>query len=161
MPQTYHHQYTIYHIEKGLILCFTIGDAGSFICDAALYRPLCPGTRVQCSCVVGGSYSITRWIFTSFSGLQFCLHNFIELLQPPPCLPPIIGSVGSCGGYLTAANRDPGQGLPCSTSTLTISAHTVLNGLHIECRDMSQEEFGILVGNSSIIIVGEQFFIQY
>eukprot|EP00731_Ephydatia_muelleri_P029128 Em0020g772a len=66
----------------------------------------------------------------------------------------MIGSVGSCGGYLTAANRDPGQGLPCSTSTLTISAHTVLNGLHIECRDMSQEEFGILVGNTSIIIVG-------
>ena len=146
-----------YRLHLVVIILYAVicqGVARGFTCDAALYHPLCPGTKIQCSCVVGGSYSTTRWIFNSFSGEEFCLHNFIELLQPPPCLLPVVGSIGSCGGYLTAANRDPVQGLPCTTSTLTISAHTTLNGLQIECRDMSQEEFGILVGNTSIFIVG-------
>ena len=129
------------------------GGAGRFTCDAILYLPLCPETKVQCTCVVSGTFSTTRWIFGGLNGEVLCPHNFIELLQPSPCAPPVVGSSDSCGAYLMAANKDPSVGHACDTSTLTISGQPKLNGLQVECQDESQ---GLLVGNISVMVVGEQ-----
>ena len=137
------------------VLCFTIGDAGSFMCDTTVYQPLCPGTIARCTCIVSGTYSTTRWIINIHNGVELCPYNFIELLQPYPCSPPTMGSSDTCGTYLTAANKDSGVGRVCNTSILTILGHFGLNGLQVECRDMSLSLAGGIVGNTSISIVGE------
>ena len=137
------------------VLCFTTGDAGSFMCDATVHQPLCPGTIARCTCIVSGTYSTTRWIINIPNGVEFCLYNFIELLQPYPCSPPAMGSSDSCGAYLTAANKDSGVGRVCNTSILTILGHSGLNGLQVDCRDMSKGLPGDIIGNASINIIGE------
>ena len=46
------------------------------------------------------------------------------------------------------------NGTNCSISTLQITGDTKLNGLGIECRDLTSSEEGTLIGNITLDIVG-------
>ena len=124
-----------------------------FFCDDAVSKPLCPGTLATCTCAVTGTNSNTRWRF--FSMTEFCLCNFIELSQISPCAP-MQGPAanGVCGPYLSAANRDPGIGLPCNVSYLNITTDSRLNGMFIGCQDISTVP-ATWIGNITLSIVGK------
>ena len=128
------------------LTCST-GDAQSLSCDSSIAQPLCPGTITKCTCATTGI--ITRW---NFPTLNQCAGNIIILTQVAPCS----SSSGTCGAYLSAANNSPSQaGSACPSSTLTITAvNQSLNGLTIECRDISSGSPGTLIGTGNISIAG-------
>ena len=129
------------------LICST-GDAQSLTCDSNIAQPLCPGTITKCTCAATGI--ITRWYFTT---LNLCASNTITLTQLAPCSS--LSSSGTCGAYLSAANNSPSQaGSACPSSTLTITANQALNGLTIECRDVSSGSPGTLIGTGNITIAG-------
>ena len=136
------------------------GTSKMFSCDSAASKPLCPGTLTTCTCTVAGAAnSNTRWRF--FSMTDFCLCNFISLSQPYPCAP-MQGpsSTGVCGPYLSAANRNPGSGLPCNVSYINITAHPSLKGMLVGCQDMSAVP-DTWVGNVTLSIVGKPHARQF
>ena len=125
------------------LTCST-GEAQSLSCDSNITQPLCPGTITKCTCASGGT--TTQWRFTT---LNLCPDKFnvITLTQLAPCS----SSSGTCGAYLSAANNSPSQaGSACPSSTLTITANQALNGLIIECRDVSSGSPGTLIGTGNI-----------
>eukprot|EP00731_Ephydatia_muelleri_P011121 Em0006g15a len=125
------------------------GHAQNLTCDTSITQPLCPGAVVSCTCVVSGTSSLTRWVFTTTNP---CLSksNLISLAQPSPCAPPTGSSQDICGAYLSAANNNPMVPTsPCQVSTLNITANPSLNGLVLECRDLAT-----LVGTRNVSIVG-------
>ena len=129
-----------------------IGDAQSLSCDSNITQPLCPGTITKCTCAITGG--LTQWRFTT---LNQCQNNFnyIVLTQLAPCSLSAASSSGTCGAYLSAANNSPSQaGSACPSSTLTITANQALNGLTIECRDVSSGSPGTLIGTGNINIAG-------
>ncbi|KAL5494295.1 hypothetical protein EMCRGX_G015596 [Ephydatia muelleri] len=129
------------------LTCST-GDAQSLSCDSNITQPLCPGTITKCTCASGGA--ATRWNFTT---LNQCpdKFNIITLTQAAPCSSS--SSSGTCGAYLSAATNSPSQaGSACPSSTLNITANQSLNGLTIECRDVSSGSPGTLIGIGKITI---------
>ena len=129
------------------LTCST-GDAQSLSCDSNITQPLCPGTITKCTCASGGA--TTRWNFTTSNQCPDKF-NIISLTQLAPCS----SSSGTCGAYLSAATNSPSQaGSACPSSTLTITANQVLNGLTIECRDVSSGSPGTLIGTGNINIAG-------
>ncbi|KAL5460196.1 hypothetical protein EMCRGX_G033624 [Ephydatia muelleri] len=58
-------------------------------------------------------------------------------------------SVGNCGPYLEVGRN----GLECNSSVLNITADVSLNGMVVECRDLSTGYPGTLIGNTTINIV--------
>ena len=121
------------------------GDAQSLSCDSNITQPLCPGTITKCTCASGGT--TTQWNFTT---LNLCPDKFnvISLTQLAPCSS-LSSSSGTCGAYLSASNNSPSQaGSACPSSTLNITAHQALNGLIIQCRDVSSGSLGTLIGTA-------------
>eukprot|EP00731_Ephydatia_muelleri_P009755 Em0005g341a len=79
--------------------------------------------------------------------------NYIALTQQAPCSLSAASSSGTCGAYLSAATNSPSQaGSACPSSTLNITANQSLNGLTIECRDVSSGSPGTLIGTGNINI---------
>ena len=139
-------------IRKYFSLFCSTGDAQSLSCDSNIAQPLCPGTITKCTCASGGT--LTRWNFTT---LNPCPNNFnfIALTQQAPCSSSLLSASGTCGAYLSAASNSPSQaGSACPSSTLTITANPSLNGLTIECRDVSSALPGTLIGTRNINIAG-------
>ena len=133
------------------LTCLT-GDAQSLSCDSNITQPLCPGTITKCTCASSGSF--IRWNFIT---LNQCPNNFnfIALTQQAPCSLSAASSSGTCGAYLSAANSSPSQaGSACPSSTLNITANQALNGLTIECRDITSGSPGTLIGTGNINIAG-------
>ena len=131
------------------LTCST-GDAQSLSCDSNITQPLCPGTITKCTCASGGA--TTQWRFTT---LNLCpdKFNIITLTQLAPCSS--LSSSGTCGAYLNVATNSPSQaGSACPSSTLNITANQALNGLIIECRDVSSGSPGTLIGTGNINITG-------
>eukprot|EP00731_Ephydatia_muelleri_P011223 Em0006g117a len=117
--------------------------AQGYSCDFQSSAPLCPGAYVSCTCVVTGNTSTTQW---RFSKVELCQENVISLSQQCLNTP----SVQRCGQYLSAANADPPNGGLCTTSILNITAHATLDGMMVECWDMSSST---RVGTTNITIV--------
>ena len=131
-------------------LACSTGGAQSFSCDPNIAQPLNPGTITKCTCASGGA--TIRWNFTT---LNLCpdKFNIISLTQLAPCSSS--SSSGTCGAFLSAATNSPSQaGSACPSSTLTITANQSLNGLTIECRDVSLGSPGTLIGTRNINIAG-------
>eukprot|EP00731_Ephydatia_muelleri_P011122 Em0006g16a len=60
-------------------------------------------------------------------------------------------STGTCGAFLTAANRDPAIfGAACNSSVLTITADLSIHGLGIQCQNPIT---GAAIGNASLSVV--------
>ena len=137
----------LFLIQKYCVVFCSTGDAQSLSCDSNIAQPLCPGTITKCTCATTGI--ITRW---NFPTLNQCAGNIIILTQVAPCS----SFSGTCGAYLSAANNSPSQaGSACPSSTLTITAvNQSLNGLTIECRDISSGSPGTLIGTGNISIAG-------
>ena len=140
-------------MSKKIITSVYTGGAQTLPCDSNISQPLCPGTVTRCTCTVTGTTSNTRWLFTT---LTMCpsSSNTIALTQPTPCAPTSSSSSGTCGPYLSVANNNP-IGSSCPTSTLNITADPGLNGLVIECRDLSSGLPGTLFGTGNISIIGK------
>eukprot|EP00731_Ephydatia_muelleri_P011123 Em0006g17a len=121
----------------------------SFLCDAVLATPLCPGTSASCTCaLVGETHHLTQW---TFQYLHPCVHKFdrILLTQVAPCS--TYTSTGTCGAFLTAANRDPAIfGAACNSSVLTITADLSIHGLGIQCQNLIS---GAAIGNASLSVL--------
>ena len=130
----------LYTIDSHL---FILGMAQGYSCDFQSSAPLCPGAYVSCTCVVTGNTSTTQW---RFSKVELCQGNSISLSQQCLNTP----SVQRCGQYLSAANTDPPNGGLCTTSILNITAHATLDGMMVECWDMSSST---RVGTTNITIV--------
>lgn len=130
-------------------------NAQVLVCDSAISRPLCPSTTITCTCNVNGTFSSTRW---NFSSLDPCprFYNAITLPQPYPCAPPLSVSGGQCGPYLNASNISPNKTgkASCQMSTLTITANPALNGLVFECQDYASSAQGTSSGTKDITIIG-------
>ncbi|KAL5500764.1 hypothetical protein EMCRGX_G012365 [Ephydatia muelleri] len=80
-----------------------------------------------------------------------CVHKFdrILLTQVAPCS--TYTSTGTCGAFLTAANRDPAIfGAACNSSVLTITADLSIHGLGIQCQNPIT---GAAIGNASLSLV--------
>ena len=131
---------------------FTTGSAQTLSCDSDIFQPLCPGAVTKCTCTVTGTTSNTRWLFTTLNSCPGS-GNFISLAQAAPCAPPNPSSSGTCGAYLSASNNNPIV-QSCPMSTLNITANPSLNGLVIECRDLSSGLPGTLSGTGNITIIG-------
>ena len=119
-------------------------------CDASLSTPLCPWTMVSCTCNTIGTFAQTRWVFTTLNLQCPSGSNYIALAQCASV------SSGTCGPNLSAANNNP-IGSSCPTSTLNITANPSLNGLVVECRDLSSGSPGTLVGTKNISVVGKYY----
>eukprot|EP00731_Ephydatia_muelleri_P009744 Em0005g330a len=127
------------------LTCST-GDAQSLSCDSNIAQPLCPGTITKCTCAITGV--VTQW---NFPTLNLCpsISNLITLAQLTLSSS---SSSGTCGAYLSAATNSPSQaGSACPSSTLTITANQSLNGLTIECRDITSGS-RTLIGTRNITI---------
>ena len=137
----------LFLIQKYCVVVFcSTGDAQSLSCDSNIAQPLCTGTITKCTCAATGI--ITRW---NFPTLNQCAGNIITLTQLAPCS----SSSGTCGAYLSASNNSPSQAnSSCPSSTLNITANQALNGLTIECRDVSSGSPGTLIGTGNINIAG-------
>lgn len=132
----------------GMLLCADTGRSQSFFCDAEVYRPLCPGSVASCSCTTTGRTSFTKW---NFPKSNLCLpDNHILLGQyRTVCAQK---ELHNCSSYINAFYVN--NGTNCSTSTLKITAHPILNGIEIECRDLTTSEAGELIGTATLGIVG-------
>ena len=121
----------------------------SFLCDAVLATPLCPGTSASCTCaLVGETHHLTQW---TFQYLHPCVHKFDQILltQVAPCS--AYTSTGTCGAFLTAANRDPAIfGAACNSSVLTITADLSIHGLGIQCQNLIS---GAVIGNALLSVL--------
>ena len=130
------------------LLLTTLANGQTFLCDAALATPLCPGTTAVCTCGVTAGQILTQWTFPQ---LHPCLQKFdrIQLTQVAPCSSNT--SAGNCGPSLTAANKDPAiYGAACSFSTLTVTADPSMNGLVIECQNPIS---GSTIGNATVTVL--------
>ena len=91
---------------------------------------------------------MTQW---SFLGYHLCPQQFdhIQLIQFSPCS--AYTSTGTCGAFLTAANRDPAIfGAACNSSVLTITADLSIHGLGIQCQNPIS---GAVIGNASLSVL--------
>ena len=142
----FNHPLYLKHIAQNCPIILANGQ--SFLCDSVLATPLCPGTIATCVCGTTPGLLMAKW---SFQRLQPCplRFNLIMLTQVAPCS--AYTSTGTCGAYLTAANRDPAIfASACNSSVLTVTADPSINGLEIMCQNPIT---GSTIGNASVAVI--------
>ena len=129
-----------------------LGRCQSFTCDAEAHRPLCPGSVASCMCTTTGKTSFTQW---NFPNSNLCLPDNQILLGQyrGSCA---VKGLHHCSSFLNAIYV--GNGTNCSSSKLIIIGHSSLNGIDIECRDLTSSEAGTLIGNATLDIVSKFAF---